>query len=293
MHRKRSSAPSAKQLLSLALALLSLGSCGVRRSNTSGEHQQAQQQFYGEEQRAAYTAPTRSDFLRQLERPAAYADVLRGALSAELKFGSKQFSTRVNATIVKGQCIYWSVIPFPLVEAARVWFTTEGITVLDRLGGRYAQVSFDQLSEHLGFPLSYQDVEHLLLGKLHKSQDGLKLEDFQARSDAKVYARFGNAKRVVEYQLTGLYQLDQASYYRSSIASQPLLTVDYTYADPNTLGRPETTVLKLQRATPATLSIDWSRLRPYEGALPDLSIKLKPSYQRIELSELLQMISKL
>ena len=56
-------------------------------------------------------------------------------------------------------------MPFPLIEAARVWFTPQGVTAIDKIHGRYAEVSYAELSSLVGFPISYSDVERLLLGK--------------------------------------------------------------------------------------------------------------------------------
>ena len=95
----------------------------------------------------------------------AYGPMLKGNLQAEVLIGKETYSSKVNATIVRGQGIYWSVVPFPLIEAARVWFTPQGVTAIDKIHGRYAEVSYAELSSLVGFPISYNDVERLLLGK--------------------------------------------------------------------------------------------------------------------------------
>ena len=70
----------------------------------------------------------------------AYGPMLKGNLQAEILIGKETYSSKVNATIVRGQGIYWSVVPFPLIEAARVWFTPQGVTAIDKIHGRYAEV---------------------------------------------------------------------------------------------------------------------------------------------------------
>ena len=116
--------------LALGALALTLSGCGL-----------LQQMREGEEPVAARPIDTsREARLRVFQSAPAYASTLRGALSAELFLKKDNFSSKVNATILKGQGIYWSVVPFPLIEAARVWFTREGVTAVDKLHGRYAEV---------------------------------------------------------------------------------------------------------------------------------------------------------
>ena len=73
--------------------------------------------------------------LRTLLSAPSQRKTLRGAMTVDLQLGKENFSSRVNTTIVQGEGIYWSVVPFPLVEAGRVWFTPSGVTVVDRIKG--------------------------------------------------------------------------------------------------------------------------------------------------------------
>ena len=41
----------------------------------------------------------------------AYGPMLKGSLQAEVLIGKETYSSKVNATIVRGQGIYWSVVP--------------------------------------------------------------------------------------------------------------------------------------------------------------------------------------
>lgn len=41
----------------------------------------------------------------------AYGPMLKGNLQAEVLIGKETYSSKVNATIVRGQGIYWSVVP--------------------------------------------------------------------------------------------------------------------------------------------------------------------------------------
>ena len=288
MQRRRSSAPSAKPL-ALALGLLTLSSCGIIRTTSSSEEDY--------QVVAVDWGPTQSTLEALIEREAPYASVLRGALDAELQLGAQSLTTRINATIVKGQTIYWSVVPFPLVEAARVWLTPEGVTVIDRMHGRYAQASFAELSRLLGFPLSYEDVEYLLLAKPNLGKSGMRLETFRSTEWRGMAVFLDREKRMLHLELNGASRLTEARYYQSTMHAAPLLTARYSYsAESMQRGLPEATTIALQRGAgkgKSELSLDWSRLKRHEGALPDLTIKIKPSYERIDLSELVKLLSKL
>lgn len=288
MQRRRSSAPSAKPL-ALALGLLTLSSCGIIRTTSSSEedYQVVAVDAWG---------PTQSTLEAQIAGEAPYASVLRGALEAELQLGAQSLTTRINATIVKGQTIYWSVVPFPLVEAARVWLTPEGVTVIDRMHGRYAQASFAELSRLLGFPLSYEDVEYLLLAKPNLGKGGMRLETFRPTERGAMAVFLDRDKHMLHMELNR-WGLSEARYYQSTMHAAPLLTARYSYsAESMQRGLPEVTTIALQRGAgkgKSELSLDWSRLKRHEGALPDLTIKIKPSYERIDLSELVKLLSKL
>ena len=288
MQRRRSSAPSAKPL-ALALGLLTLSSCGIIRTTSSSEEDY--------QVVAVDWGPTQSTLEAQIAGEAPYASVLRGALDAELQLGAQSLTTRINATIVKGQTIYWSVVPFPLVEAARVWFTPEGVTVIDRMHGRYAEASFAELSRLLGFPLSYEDVEYLLLAKPNLGKGSMRLQSFRPTQSGATATFLDRDKHMLHLELNGASRLTEARYYQSTMHAAPLLTARYSYsAESMQRGLPEVTTIALQRGAgkgKSELSLDWSRLKRHEGALPDLTIKIKPSYERIDLSELVKLLSKL
>ena len=286
MQRKRSSAPSAKPL-ALALGLLTLSSCGIIRTTSSSEEDY--------QVVAVDWGPTQSTLEALIEREAPYASVLRGALDAELQLGAQSLTTRINATIVKGQTIYWSVVPFPLVEAARVWLTPEGVTVIDRMHGRYAQASFAELSRLLGFPLSYEDVEYLLLAKPNLGKSGMRLETFRPTEAMAVF--LDRDKHMLHMELNRRARLSSVRYYQSTMHATPLVTALYGYsAESMQRGLPYTTTIVVQRSAgegESKFSLNWSGLSPHEGALPDLTIKIKPSYERIDLAELVKLLSKL
>lgn len=287
-----------RYILPLALTAL-LASCGVRRP----AEQSPSATSSIETPSTALTAAT------ILDRAPAYAPVLRGAAQADIRLGKEALSTKVNATIVRGQGMYWSIVPFPLIEAARVWFTSEGITAVDRIHGRYAEVSYQELSQLLGLPLSYTDVEYLFLAhpftvdKNPKARSAVRLDTPTAGAELTLTEILQLRRGGQRSTYQGQWSLDRSTQEARSFAAteqlpQPkrLFTLRYAHTSASqALHLPQTTDLYLgsgQRLQP-DLSIDWSRLRPYEGKLPEMKPQIKASYERITLESLLALISKM
>lgn len=96
--------------------------------------------------------------LSLLEQRGENWSAIRGSFGASIKGGGKSVFSRVNFTAIKGQGIKLSIVPLVFVEAARLWFSTDGITLVDLINGRYAQESYEALSERLGFPVNYDHL---------------------------------------------------------------------------------------------------------------------------------------
>ena len=284
----------------LALAagafLLSLSSCGLlQRTNQTDEPTTARPIDTSREAR-----------LRAFQSAPAYASTLRGALSAELFLKKDNFSSKVNATILKGQGIYWSVVPFPLIEAARVWFTREGVTAIDKLHGRYAEVSYQELSELIGFPVRYDDVERLLLGKpfFPSGARGTKGGAFSysitesGGTDAEAYLQVAHQGGKQDYLLRWLLNAQhQPTYFAVTEQHQtglPVFSLSYEQSAASLESHlAQRTTLFLGKTSAPALTIDWSKLRPYTGEVPDITPRVKDGYQRISLSELIKLLPSL
>lgn len=288
--------------LLLSLTILSLGACGIKKPSTPTP--------------SAGTTPPTEHAVRSLQdrlatyiqAPPAYASVLRGNLQAELRLGKEQVSTKINATIKQGELIYWSVVPFPLIEAARVWFTQQGITAVDRMHGRYAEVSYDELSALLGFPIQYQEVEQLLLGKAFVPADARGLrggaysvtaaDDASAEISALLPVAQGSAKGkyLLNWHLTPELHPTRFTVHHQDGVQKPIFSLNYRQDEASIAKAiPQETALFLGSSSsplPA-LRLDWSKVRPYTGTLPDLTPRIKDSYQRMTLPELLKLLSAL
>lgn len=285
----------------LALGLLMLTSCGVQRSSTAPSRS-------AESVRVSPSASLQERLSERLTATPSYAPVLRGNIQAELRLGKDVFSTKVNATIQRGQTIYWSVVPFPLIEAARIWFTQSGVTAIDRMHGRYAEVSYEELSALLGFPIGYAEVEQLLLGKpfIPQGARGLRggaysvteAADHSTQVDASLTVDRGQAqgKYLLSWLLTPSLQPTRFVVQEQAGAKKPIFSLQYSHSEASASKEiSETTALYLGASSsplPA-LRLDWSKLRPFTGTLPDLTPRIKDSYQRMTLPQLLKLFPSL
>lgn len=294
--------PSWQSLRALCLVALSAGllsSCGLLRDATHPDTTPAE--------------PTEErDVLRvdpgfaAIQSDPAYGPMLKGSLQAELLIGKENYSSKVNATIVRGQGIYWSVVPFPLIEAARVWFLPEGVTAIDKLHGRYAEVSYTELSALIGFSVQYDDVERLLLGKAFfpAGSRGARGGSFSygrtsdGGTDAEASLSIPRGSASGAYHLRWLLDAQQqpTSFTVRQAGSQgkPVFSLSYTQTEASrTRHFAERTQLFLGQASRPALSIDWGKLRTYTGEQPDLTPRIKGSYQRITLTELIKLLPSL
>lgn len=274
---------------------LSLAGCGV-------SHRGSRASSSGELGAEAYSE---SRLRSQLSAP-SQRKTLRGAMTVDLQLGKENFSSRVNTTIVQGEGIYWSVVPFPLVEAGRVWFTPSGVTVVDRIHGRYAEATNRELSDYLGFPLGYTEIEALLTGqpflpeaarersvkalvyRVHEGGGAELAGNIQSTSsgDGAAYTFRWSFTKEGFPELFDVWHKDAAKgrifalRYRPNTESEgvlPALTEFFLGKDLN--------------ASPK-LIIDWTRVQPYTGSVPSLTPHIKDSYKRIAVSDLLRTLAK-
>lgn len=244
--------------------------------------------------------------LAAIQSDPLYGPMLKGSLQAELLIGKENYSSKVNATIVRGQGIYWSVVPFPLIEAARVWFLPEGVTAIDKLHGRYAEVSYAELSTLIGFNVQYDDVERLLLGKAffpagsrgpHGGSFGYaRTTDGGTDAEANLNIPRGSASGGyhLRWLLNAQQQPTSFTIRHASPQGAPVFSLNYTQTEAS-LSRhfAERTSLYLGRSTHPALTIDWGKLRSYTGEQPDLPPRIKDSYKRITLTELIKLLPSL
>lgn len=274
-----------------ALLVLMLHACGsLQRSTSSG----------------VAVEQTKTALLRVADRERTLWQAIRGNMQATVSNGSREFSSRINVVAVRGRGIRLAVIPFPLIEAARLWFTPEGVTFVDLMNDKYAEESYATFSERVGFSIDYDQIEALLLGRVFVP--GKRATDPQAlHSLSYSVGKTGEGTHELRGSLRGAtYTFDFGAdailrgftVYTSSVAR---FRASYTGAVQTEGGRatfPEYSTFSLLesdgRSVKGSLSLEWRTLSEVssEESLPITPI-VTARYERIPLDVLLRVIDKL
>lgn len=270
----------------LAMGTLLLGSCGVTRPSYESPNIEA--------------GSSRADILTSIERSSGAWRALRATQQASIKFGSRELNSRMSMHCVRGEGIRLVLTPFPLVEAVRAWVTRDGITVVDVLGGRYAQEDYAAISARLGIELSYEQIEALLLGRMftHRGADAAALRalDFTPQTNGgSLWSSKLSSRYTYTFDLDARGLLEEAKLSR---ANQDVLRVLYQgHFALDTSGAmapqqmtfilPETGLSSSRRAE---LEIEWTRASIVEPTELSIEPSIKPSYTRISIDQVLKMI---
>ncbi len=285
--RPRRSSLGGRLLLVLILALV-LASCGASRQNTVRRS--------GTEE----ISSSRSALMAYLNGKNQQGwTTIRATLQGRLSLGTREMSSRINLHARRGEGIRLSAVPFPLIEAARVWFTPEGITLVDLLGKRYAEADYATLSNLLGFELTYDQVEALLLGQVFTPGEGtspraLSRLAYKAGDDGGHQLSGRVSGREYQFELDSQGILKGLMVYGLS----GKLAFDAQYSgviDVDGFTLPARSLMRASRESStgsATLELEWTKATSQDDM--DRSIitpSIKASYERIALSAIIQKLT--
>lgn len=245
-------------------------------------------------------AETKASLLHSLSRDAMSWTAFKATLSAEIAVGNRSFSSRVNMQAANGQGIRLSVVPFPLIEAVRVWFTPQEITIVDLINGRYVQEDYTTLSDLLGFNVSYGQLEALFLAKVFAPGHGADLSSlamltYKAQADGG--ASLTGRLRALDYQFD--LNPDRLLMLMSVLSNRSVRVFEsrYTYSaeTDHATKLPEESRYTLYGSMGAkergTLSLQWRRVEWLDSsATLQLTPMLKSKYQRISMDQVLKML---
>lgn len=293
-----------RSILALAVGLLVFGSgCRVRKSPKSGgERTERSTDSRGEAARLA-------DMATELAAPMASREgwkSLKATMRGRIVLGrGREFSSRLSLQALRGRGLRLSIQPFPLIEAARLWFTPEGVVLVDLINGVYTEVSYAALGERLGFTPTYDQVESLILGQIFTPSGGATF-DALARLNLKLVTdgslSFGQSVANGAYEL--LLAPSSRQLMRFSLADkQGAVCFVAQYSGAQQLGErtrlPERTSLHVydtKASRGAELgSLDLEFQKVGEGSVDQMQINpvIKPSYERLSLDEVLKVLEKL
>lgn len=273
--------------VALIVLLLTLGACSTKR------RAQAPSASVRQEKAAILTA---------LERQAGSWQGLRASLQMQLSLGQRSVSSRVSVHCIRGKGIRMSAMPFPLIEAARAWFTEEEVILVDLIGRRYAQESYETLSSMLGLKITYEQIEALLLGRVF-SPEGTGTSPLR-RLTFKPLAPSGAE---LSYRARGGYEyafvLDEGALLHTSSllrSGSELLRVEYSRH--NTLDEigsmlPGEAIYSFMGHTPtaaprARVEVQWSRTTIVEPEELNIQPNVRSGYSRIGIDKIIELIKR-
>lgn len=279
-----------KQILGVGLGvLLSLGfvGCGTKKSV-----QPKQAQVSRIEQRPTTLYSTLA------ERSASW-EALRATLNADIEAKGRGIDVKINLQAARGKGIRMSVVKL-LFEVARVWFTPEGLTLVDLYNGRYVQIDYTTFSRYLGINIDYGQVEALIMGQVFSPGQGA---DLRAISKLKYSPQEGG-----RYELNGSvlgnqyaftlsptfivelitifsgssYRVFEAEYHSKAVDRLPVL-------EPSS--RVSYTLYRHSGEQKGRLSLEWRRVELLPSA-DDLQLEpvIKSKYEEISLELILKLL---
>lgn len=93
----------------------------------------------------------------------AYINNISGKMSVNVKIKNESIKSDAHFICKKNEVIRMVLIPFPFVEAARIWFNKDGIYIWDKINSAKIQESYADLSSRLGMEINYQMIESFFL----------------------------------------------------------------------------------------------------------------------------------
>lgn len=227
---------------------------------------------------------------------------LRGTISGTITTSrGRELSSKINVQAVRGKGLRLSVIPFPMVELARAWFTPEGVTLVDMMNGRYAQEPYERISDALGFKVDYPQIEALLLGQVFAPGEGPSLE---------ALSKLRYAVGVEDDDMLYLSGSVQEHKFEFGLSAEGLLRkfilldknggrriFEGIYSGTQPLGQgamPSGALLSIFRddkRPKGSLGLEWTKVVAVDDPA-SLSVEpnFRSSYQRITLDQLLELI---
>lgn len=280
--------PHGLRALCALAVLLSTLACGTSRGTIGSAPEGAVEQTHGA-------------LLERLQERAQSWPPIKATLQGEIVLGGRELSSRINLSAVRGQGIRLSAVPFPLVEAARVWFTPQGVTFVDLINGRYAEEGYEAFSERLGFAIDYHQIEALLLGMVFVpggQGTSASLASLAYRGERSGGHQLSGSTGGYQYQFdlsaTGFLQLFAASTSAGRVfeaSYDELSGGDTSSVFP---ARSNYTLYGRTGSQRGRLSLEWSRVRAVSDTESlGITPSVRSSYERISLDQIMRMLDKL
>lgn len=143
-----------------------------------------------------------------------YETLIKIQKDRDNKMQNYKASTKINVEVkgfeisssmqiwgIKGEKMKLSLSPFPFIEAARIFISTDKIEVWDKINNLKLEKTYKELSEKLDMPIDYQFIEDIILGRfINKDNLSAKIENWKNLKDKNRYEfEINNGKFVSKY----------------------------------------------------------------------------------------------
>lgn len=230
---------------------------------------------------------------------------VKATLRAEITFGKRTFSSRINLQAIRGEGIRLSIVPFPLVEAARVWITTDHIVVVDLINGVYAQLPYADLKDKFAFTPTYEQMEALLMGQVFDPEgDLLTLEALRRLAAHRephggFILKGGRGSHKYEFAVNSSCQISHFAHKDRQGARQFVASYDGRSKLTEETTLPELTKFEVhassgQLSAPrGGMSLEWQRISAVPAEELNVRPLIKPQYKRLTLEHVLRVLDSL
>lgn len=216
------------------------------------------------------------------------------ALNLNLE-GTKDMKVSATLRLKRGESIQVIVAPLLGIEVARLEISPDGLLAIDRMGKRYAQVNFDELSSIFHVDVSYEVLQSLFLNEVFlpgksplKSSDAnsfqVSLENSRACLDVK-------SSKVLTYRFYTSAEQGLLEETRIGVSGMPY-RLTWTYDSFQNLDQrmfPQHMLLDAEGGSKtAKLDMKFSRLSV--GGDWESRTEVSSKYKRIGVDDLLKLL---
>lgn len=291
--------------LALVVGLLLFGAgCKVRKPRQGDEAAQSAARI-GERADALHLAQVASELAAPIASKEGWESLKATVRGRIVLGGGKEFSSRINLHALRGKGLRLSIQPFPLIEAARLWFSPQSVVVVDLINGVYTEVSYMELGGRLGFTPSYDQIESLILGQIFTPSGGAVL-DLLDRLTIKQGA--DGSLSLGQRDARGAYELSLSPKTRQPMSfslrdRQGHVRFSSQYGGAQPLGEqtllPRTTSLYIfapegDRAKElGGLELEFQKIGAGSADPSLITPTIKPNYERLSLEQVLKVLESL
>lgn len=84
----------------------------------------------------------------------------------KITYQNKQISSSGTITMIKDSICIISVQPILNIELARIELTHQDVIFVDKMNKRYVQMTYAEVQQQTGLPVTFDDVQNLLMGRM-------------------------------------------------------------------------------------------------------------------------------